>query len=76
MAKRNTKHWIQEAIRKPGSLSAAAKRAGKTTAEYAEEHVDDRGKTGRRARLAEMLLGLHKNKKIESGDQKKWRIHA
>ena len=58
-------HWIQNAIEKPGSLSAAAKRAGKTTAEYAGEHADDQCKTGRRARLAEMLLGLRK--KTEKG---------
>lgn len=62
-----TKHWIQDAIGKPGSLAAAAKRAGKTTAEYAEEHADDSGKTGRRARLAEMLLKLRK----KSGEDKK-----
>ncbi len=53
-------HWIQNAIEKPGSLSASAKRAGKTTAEYSKAHAEDAGKAGRRARLAEMLLGLRK----------------
>ena len=28
------KKWIQDAIKKPGSLTAAAKRAGKSIAEY------------------------------------------
>jgi len=59
------KHWIEDAVQKPGSLSAAAKRAGKTTAEYTDEHADDAGRTGRRARLAAMLLGLAK--KTEKG---------
>lgn len=56
------KHWIDNAIKKPGSFSAAAKRAGKSTAEYAEEKDSAPGKLGRRARLAETLMGLRKKK--------------
>jgi hypothetical protein len=57
------KEWIQNAIKKPGSFSAAAKRAGKSTAEYAQEQEYAKGKLGKRARLAEMLMGLNKGKK-------------
>jgi hypothetical protein len=56
------KHWIQKALEKPGGLTAAAKRAGKKTAEFAEEHDEDPGTLGRRARLAETLLSLRKGK--------------
>jgi hypothetical protein len=56
------KHWIEGAIAHAGSLSAAAKRAGKSTEEFAEEHDSDSGKTGRRARLAETLMRLAKKK--------------
>jgi hypothetical protein len=54
------KHWIQDAIKKPGAESAAAKRAGMSTAEYAEKHNEDPGKAGKRARLAETLMKLRK----------------
>jgi hypothetical protein len=57
-----TKHWIRNAIEKPGSLSAAAKRGGKSTTEFAEEHDRDSGKMGKRARLAEVLMRLRKAK--------------
>lgn len=54
------KNWIKKAIKKPGSFSTAAKRAGKSTAEFAEEHDDNSGKLGKRARLAETLMKLRK----------------
>lgn len=56
------KHWIDNAIKKPGSFSADAKRHGKTTAEFAEEKDTAPGKLGRRARLAETLMGLRRKK--------------
>lgn len=52
--------WIKNAVRHPGVFSAAAKRAGKTTHEYAEEHKNDKGILGRRARLALTLAGLRR----------------
>jgi hypothetical protein len=55
-------HWIEKAIKKPGSFSAAAKRAGESTEEYAHEKDSAPGKLGRRARLAEELEKL-RNKK-------------
>jgi hypothetical protein len=45
-----TKHWIEDAIRKP----AAEKKA--------ETHDEDSGKAGRRARLAEILMKLRGKK--------------
>jgi hypothetical protein len=51
-------HWIAAAIKKPASFSASAKRAGESTAEYAEEKEDASGRLGRRARLAEILMKL------------------
>jgi hypothetical protein len=58
----NAKHWIEDAIRKPGSEKKAAKRAGVSTADYAETHDADSGKAGRRARLAETLMKLRGEK--------------
>ncbi len=36
-----------------GVFREAAERAGKSTAEFAQEHEHDKGKLGKRARLAE-----------------------
>ena len=58
MAKVNNSKWIQKAVKKPGSLRAAAKRAGAMTkkgtisAEWLEKAAKKKGKTGQRARLA------------------------
>ena len=54
------KKWIKGAIRHPGALKRAAKRAGESTREYAEAHKHDSGTTGKRARLAETLMGMHR----------------
>lgn len=53
------KNWIAGAIKKPGSLRAAAKKSGKSTHSFAESHKHDSGKTGNRARLALTLMGMH-----------------
>lgn len=45
-------NWMAGAVKKPGSLRNAAKRAGKSTHEFAEEHKHTAGKVGKRARLA------------------------
>lgn len=58
----SSKHWIEKATKKPGTFKAQAQRAGESTAEYASEHEDASGKTGKRARLAEMLLKMRKEK--------------
>ena len=51
-------NWIAGAIKKPGSFSKAAKKAGESTREYAEEHKHDDDKTGKRARLALTLENM------------------
>ena len=53
------KNWIKGAIRHPGALKRAAKRAGESTKGYAAQHKGDSGTTGKRARLAQTLMGLH-----------------
>jgi len=54
------KNWIAGAIKHPGSMTAAAKRAGESTSEYEQEHKHDSGKAGKRARLALTLKKLNK----------------
>ena len=53
------KNWIKGSIRHPGALKRAAKRAGESTKGYAAQHKSDSGTTGKRARLAQTLMGLH-----------------
>lgn len=53
-------NWIKGAIKHPGAFSAAAKRAGKSTAAYAQEHKNDSGTLGRRARLAITLSKMRR----------------
>jgi hypothetical protein len=57
------KNWIKGAIKHPGSFKAAAQKAGKSTAEYASEKADAPGMLGRRARLAQTLMGMRKHKR-------------
>ena len=58
----SSKHWIEKAIKRPGSFRVQAQRAGESTAEFASDREDATGKTGKRARLAEMLLKMRKEK--------------
>lgn len=59
--KRKPKKWIQGAINPEhkGEFKAKAEKAGKPTAEYAEEKASAPGKLGKQARLATALMGLH-----------------
>ena len=54
-----TKHWIQGAIKHPGAFKASAEKAGMSTHAYAEKEKGASGTTGRRARLALTLMGMH-----------------
>lgn len=56
------KHWIAGAIKHKGALTRSAKAAGESPMAFAEKHKHDSGTTGRRARLALTLRGLHKKK--------------
>ena len=57
-------NWIAGSIKKPGSFSAAAKRKGMTTKEFANtvqsNPEDYTTTTERRANLAETLMRLRK----------------
>jgi hypothetical protein len=65
MSKR--KNWIQQAIRKPGAFRKQARRAGKSTMEFAREVVRNPERydttTVRRARLALTLSKFRKRGK-------------
>jgi hypothetical protein len=67
MAKTRGKKWIQQAIRKPGAFRQQAKRAGKSTLEFAREVLRNPARYGRttvrRARLAITLMKLAKRRK-------------
>lgn len=54
MAKKKA-HWMAEAFGNAhGQFKSKAKKAGKSTAEYAREEAHAPGKLGKQARLAEM----------------------
>lgn len=62
MAKK-PKKWIQDATANAhGQFRRKAEAAGKTTSEFAKEHEHDAGKTGKQARLAETLMGMHRKR--------------
>lgn len=55
------KNWIEAAtVNHKGAFAKSARKAGKSTAEYANKEKDAPGKLGRRARLAKTLMGLNK----------------
>jgi hypothetical protein len=54
------KKWIAGAVKKPGALTAQAKKAGMSPMEFARAHEHDPGVTGRRARLALQLSKMRK----------------
>ena len=65
------KNWIQNAVKKPGALTMAAKKAGMTNAEYEKKHMHDSGVAGKRSRLAMTLKNLHKEE-TEQVYEAKW----
>lgn len=62
----NKKRWIAGAISHPGSFRSAAKKAGKSTHELAEEKKHASGKIGKRARLA-LTFEKMRHKKKDGG---------
>lgn len=59
-----SKNWIENMNMKKGAESGAAKKAGMSTAAYAEKTDNSKDpKKKRRAVLAETLMGLNKGKK-------------
>ena len=54
------KHWIAGAIKHPGAMTAAAKREGVSNSQYEQEHKNDKGTSGERARAAITLKHMRK----------------
>lgn len=52
-------------IKRPGAFSAAAAKAGKSTAEYAREKASAPGRLGRQARLAKAFATMRRKKKAK-----------
>jgi hypothetical protein len=50
--KAKPRKWVQKAVKRPGALTAKAKRAGMSVQAYARKHEHDSGVTGREARFA------------------------
>jgi len=44
--------WMQKAVKRPGALTAKAKRSGLSVKAYAQKHKHDSGLTGEEARFA------------------------
>ena len=65
------KNWIKGAIKHPGALTTAAKKAGETNSEYEQQHKHDSGTAGKRARLALTLKKMH-HEEVESLQEKNW----
>jgi phage tail tape-measure protein len=65
-----SKKWMSKAFANShGQFKAKAKRAGKSTAEFAREKAGAPGKLGRQARLAERgMEASHKRRKALYGD--------
>lgn len=58
-----SKKWIAKATANAhGQFAAKAKKAGKSTREFAREKANAPGKLGKQARLAETLMGMNKGK--------------
>lgn len=54
-------NWIAGATKNShGQFRAKAKAAGMSTAAYAKKEANAPGKTGKQARLAQTLMGMHK----------------
>jgi len=64
---RKSKNWIQKAIRKPGAFRKQAKRAGKSTMQFARDVMRNPSRYGtttvRRARLAITLSKFKRRKR-------------
>lgn len=69
MAKK--RKWIAGATENAhGQFREKAEHAGKSTRAFAEEHQGDAGKTGKQARLALTLMGMHHKKRSSSEKMK------
>lgn len=70
MAEKKKSKWIAGAVKHPGVETAAAKRAGETTHQYMEQHKNDPGTAGKRARLGLTFEGMHHGDSKTRGQKK------
>ncbi len=59
------KKWMQKAVKRPGALTAKAKRAGMSVQAYAQKHKHDSGVTGEEARFAVTAKKVAKKRKAK-----------
>ena len=57
--------WMQKAVKRPGALTAKAKRAGMSVQTYALKHEHDSGLTGEEARFAVTAEKVAKKRKAK-----------
>jgi hypothetical protein len=57
--------WMQKAVKRPGALTAKAKRAGMSVQAYAQKHKHDSGVTGEEARFAVNAKKVGKKRKAK-----------
>lgn len=67
------KKWIKDATKNAnGQFAAKAKKAGKSTREYASEKADAPGRLGKQARLAKTLMGMKKKAADKKPRGERW----
>jgi hypothetical protein len=44
--------WMKDAVKRPGALTKKANKAKESTTDFAKDHEDDKGRTGKQSRLA------------------------
>ena len=64
-ASRKPRKWMQTAVKRPGALTAKAKRAGMSVQAYAQKHKHDSGVRGEEARFALNAKKVAKKRKAK-----------
>jgi hypothetical protein len=62
---KNPRTWMQKAVKRPGGLTAKAKRSGMSVQAYAQKHKDDSAVTGEEARFAVTAKKVAKKRKAK-----------
>lgn len=62
------KKWIAGAIKRPGALTAKARKAGMSPMAFARAHAHDKGLTGQQARAA---INMQKSRRKGASKKKK-----
>lgn len=72
MEEKKKHKWVKGVVEHmhKGAFKEKAEKAGKSTSAYAREHESDDGKTGKQARLAEVLMSMSHAHKTKSASNK------